>query len=507
MLISVSKGFKYFDPLEVHSFSDLTHAILSYNYSFGVFTDGHRHLDNFQSAEAIGLDFDAGLSLAEAKAQFAPYRHIIAVSRNHQKVKHPGEPSELPACDRFRVILFLSRPITSRAEYAATWDTLARRYPDADPQCKDASRMFFPSPSIASVSKDGLRVDPVDAIQDTIQASNAALKGSGTYGSLGVSTMRFLTEGAAPGEWNGALYKAARDMYQQGISQEEALTRLRAMVNPFYSGHLDSKDLTTIDSAYSKEPKHEARVPETSFRLRKWTDVNAEKLDKVWVVDKLMSQGGVTVLGADPKAGKTTLVRQLAASVLRGTPFLTRDVTPGPVVWYALEEQVEDIQYGFRKLGVKPDDELYIHVGPPMTDQTVEDLSTNLFMLKPSLVVIDTLFDMLQVENENSYNLVRQQMARFSNVARATGSHIVFIHHTNKGGAAKDGQAFQRRGTRAMMGSTAVLSKPDTLMVMEQQESKRFITVKGRGTVSWFYRELLYDADSMTYSLGREEEF
>ena len=55
------------------------------------------------------------LTLSGAKERFVEYRHIIGLSKSHQKTKNVAG-SEKAACDRFRVLLFLDH----RVQHGAT---------------------------------------------------------------------------------------------------------------------------------------------------------------------------------------------------------------------------------------------------------------------------------------------------------------------------------------------------------------------------------------------------
>jgi hypothetical protein len=81
-------------------------------YSPSVFVDGHRLNQKFRGTDLLVLDVDDGLSLEEAKEVFKDFKHIIATTRNHQKEKKLSSGATKPACDRFRVILFLDKRIT-----------------------------------------------------------------------------------------------------------------------------------------------------------------------------------------------------------------------------------------------------------------------------------------------------------------------------------------------------------------------------------------------------------
>src|SRR5439155_18507176 len=92
-------------------------------------------------------------------------------------------------------------------------------------------------------------------------------------------------------------------------------------------------------------------------------DLLAEPQQAVaWLVEGLLPLGGLSLLAAKPKVGKSTLARNLALAVARGEPFLDRAVRPGPVVYLALEEHRAGVAEHFTRLGAT-DEPIHIHFG------------------------------------------------------------------------------------------------------------------------------------------------
>jgi putative DNA primase/helicase len=128
--------------VDVSSLDELAKLATLKHYSLGTFKNGHRNNENFIQAEAIGLDFDEGMTIDEAKVAFSSYKHAILPSKSHRKDKNGL------VADRFRVFLFLSKPITDIETYYATWHSIADKFPAADRSCKDPARQYYKSPSI-----------------------------------------------------------------------------------------------------------------------------------------------------------------------------------------------------------------------------------------------------------------------------------------------------------------------------------------------------------------------
>lgn len=248
--------------------TDLPELITRETYSASVFKPGGRRtIADFESASLLILDFDnkprmlasdpktqdpawAQVTLEQAKEQFAGYRHIIAPTRSHLKdgVTH-----------RFRVVLFLSSPITDSPTYYATWFAMAAKFPDVDRSTKDPARMWYPSSSIYSLNDTGALVEPVAPPPKHTPAAVAEPRDPAAKGKLARRTLEILAGqiGAAPKEGGRkvAVYKAARDLHQNNYALDEAYEMLEGK-----AGGLEDDDFRdAIECAYKTAPKHEPR--------------------------------------------------------------------------------------------------------------------------------------------------------------------------------------------------------------------------------------------------------
>lgn len=125
----------------------LARLIVTQPWSPSRFENGHRHESNFLGSSVVALDFDEGVSLTWAVEKFSRLRHIIATTKSH------GIPKgKKPACDRFRVVLFLPHLYS----YLPLYKSVLAAYVEllgADEQVKDGARFFWPSKDIISVKE------------------------------------------------------------------------------------------------------------------------------------------------------------------------------------------------------------------------------------------------------------------------------------------------------------------------------------------------------------------
>ncbi len=485
----------------VPSIEKLAEVITKYNYSLGTFKNNHRSKDNFIQAEAIGLDFDGGYTLDQAKKDFDVYSHIIAPTRSHRKEKNGV------VADRFRVILFLSYPITDCATFESTWYRLAEVWPATDKACKDASRFWFPSSLVTSLKTDGLKVDPIKPPETVADLDRELSIPEGKRGELGKPTLKFLAEGVESGGRNPATFAAAKDFQQNLYPLEEAIDRIVSALN--FTGTIahdfsEHEVITTVKSAYTKEARHDPRIKESAFNLQPIGSLYKETEGATieWLVDELLQVGGVSLLSADPKAGKSVIARQLCAHIILGTPFFGRTTKQGNCHYYGIEEHPMILAKSFQRLGIDKDAPLLVHAGDPLTDENVFiEFAENVRTSRPTLAVIDTAFDLLEVESENNYREVKKAFKNVRKVARESGTHILLIHHNGK--PQKD---FRQRGNHAVLGSTAISAGVDSIMIIEMDGRTRMITTSGREVNPWHRRQLIWNQQTGTYTLGPERD-
>lgn len=495
MKISISQDNVNFEPTVINSLQEFVDYATKYNYSTGIFKENYRNKANFVQAECIAIDIDNddiedNYTIEEATKIFADYKHIIMPSKSHQKQKNGR------VADRFRVILFLEHPITSAKDFTATWGQLLKFYPAADKACKDASRFYYPSPKCYSVNDQG-RLWPVTKYVEPEKTELDVALADGERGQLSKSTMQFLTYGAPAGKRNQRLFKAAKDMQEQGFTIEECKTRVNAMIQltgNWGTDYLNETDLLAINNAYKNDPLYAPREGEATrqsvFNFQTIEEMYKESGKLDWIVDGLFSVGGFSIIAGPPKAGKSTLVKQLVKTIAQGGEFLGRSVKKGSVVYLSFEEQPSILKEQFALVGIKPSDPIMIHTGAVFDDRSLDDLEEAILDFSPTLVVLDTLFDISQLEEINSYKAVKDALSRIRQIARSTDAHILGVHHSNKMGG--------------FLGSQAIFGAVDTMINFVQQRDRRYLFSSGKHGSHFDDQEIVYNPVNMSYTLGKE---
>ncbi len=477
-----ARGFK---PVDVKSIDQLQKLITTRNWSCGTFENGHRNIKNFKSANCIALDIDEGVTIEEATKKLVGYTYFIAPTKSHLKEKNGT------VCERFRILLGLTRTITSREEYAGTYAKLLKMFPTADIQCKDPSRYWAPSTELTNDNK-GKNIEPEMEEVKKLVPKDVVI---GVKGHLCVATLEFLFNGAPGGEWNTSLYKAALDLRSQGYTQEESTNMLETATYK-YDGSLDSTDLTTIDQAFKGEIEHDKRGVEDCFDFEKVGSIMKDRKEIDWLVKDLLTTGAVSIIAGPPKSGKSTIIRQLGKVVAQGGLFLGRNVKKGKVLYLALEEQRQLLAQQLLQLGISDSDEFYLHCGPVSTSNRFEALRNVIESQKPTFVVVDTMILFAGVSDINNYNEMYGALTKFREIARDTGCHIMHVHHQNKG---------ENRGTNSIMGSSAIHGSVDAAIIFDKIGDNRFVTTSQRGGIPLTRQLVLFDERTQSYSLGTKE--
>ena len=263
---------------------DVPQLVTRTAYSPSLFKERHRLNKNFLSADALVLDVDngglsnGGPSIEQAPEIFKGFRAIIAPTKNHQKEKRTKTEIK-PACNRYRVIIPLSRSIDKSEDFRATRQRAFERWPFID-DCRDEARYYAPSRSIAHL----LEGEPFPVFNaeeaQTVKRSSSESPTSGRPQDKGESgpfpesvipgrglplfreTNQFISNPPRTG-WRHALVKATLNAKQQEWNKDEWKRYVAlAATNP--EQELDLEDHATIDDIYAKRETHPPRPPQNS---------------------------------------------------------------------------------------------------------------------------------------------------------------------------------------------------------------------------------------------------
>ena len=216
-----------------------------------------------------------------------------------------------------------------------------------------------------------------------------------------------------------------------------------------------------------------------------------------FLVDGLFPTGGLSALAGKPKAGKTTLVRQLAVAVATGSEFLGRATHQTCVLYLAIEEKQSEVTKHFRALGLPEDNtNLLLHCGAVDRPNALAELTQILAeRTDVGLVIIDTLFKFVGVKDANDYAVVNSALGPLMELGRNTGVTILAVHHAKK---AETDDLLD-----GALGSTAITGAVDTYMEIKQRESVRAVATRQRYGRDLEPTQLRWDAEARRVGLGQ----
>ena len=212
------------------------------------------------------------------------------------------------------------------------------------------------------------------------------------------------------------------------------------------------------------------------WQLKTLAELEEEPLeDGSWLVAELLPANGLSLLAGTPKAGKSTLARNLAVEVARGEgEWLGKDVKQGTVLHLSLEERIQTIRNHYKQLDA-PGEQIYLLTKThPRPMNFILWLQSAIARYKPSLVIIDPAIRFLKIRDMNDYALTTEAFDPLINLAREFKTHILLVHHTRKCGG--------KYGSE-ILGSTGLAASVDTIISLDINNNQRMFYAYGRDNV------------------------
>jgi len=296
------------------------------------------------------------------------------------------------------------------------------------------------------------------------------------------------------GQRNNTLTSLAGSMHHRGMSKEairDALSKENQLkcIPPLPSTEID----IIVNSISRYENKTTNLSINKAFVLTKLSDLMAEPEEAIsYIVEGLLPSAGISLFAGKPKAGKTTLARDLALCIAQGKDFLNRTVVKGSVIYLALEEKRSEVKRHFQDMGVIGDEEIHIHAASA-PQNAIAGLNELARIWTPRLIIIDPLFRFISVRDGNDYASVTKALEPLVNLARDTGAHVMCVHHLGKG---------EKNGADAILGSTAIYAAVDTAILLKRSEKYRTIHSVQRYGTDLEESVIEFDAETRTSKIS-----
>jgi hypothetical protein len=229
-----------------------------------------------------------------------------------------------------------------------------------------------------------------------------------------------------------------------------------------------------------------------------------------WVVDELVVDGGVTILGGKKKVGKSWMCLQVAQAVAAGAPVLGRATVQGNVIYLCLEDGPSRLQGRLRKVGALSCLPItYMTRFSPIDKGGLDELRDLAQSRKPRLIIIDTLAAAKTGKvDENAAGPMADLFNGLRAIAQDCHVAILVVAHHGKGASGDPGHDI--RGSSATPGATDLnigLYKEKGVYILRAEgrdigETELRVEFDAINSWSW---HLLGDAREMAATEAEEE--
>lgn len=294
-----------------------------------------------------------------------------------------------------------------------------------------------------------------------------------------------LPEPGYTGSRYGAILAFIASRYMRGIPREEILSSVLNVLAPRFAEPLTEDELRSrFDRAWKGTPdrlgppmaQEAPRTPRITGGGMDAADLLALDLPPLrWLVPDLVPEG-TTILAAPPKVGKSCLVYQIAVEASIGGELLGRRVTPGSVLYLALEDGKRRGQDRLKAVlagRTMPHGRLEVRWDANRIGEGLEDdISAWLDAHTDAVMVaVDTLGKVKPHTDgrRSAYEVDVQHLARLQDLFRDRTVALVIVHHARK--ETTDDFLASVSGTYGLTGSA------DTIVVVKRKRLEEFGTV------------------------------
>jgi hypothetical protein len=152
-----------------------------------------------------------------------------------------------------------------------------------------------------------------------------------------------------------------------------------------------------------------------------------------WVVDGLIPEGYLVVMGGTSKAGKSCLATALGMAVATGADFLGMPTTASSVLWLALEESEGERAEVLRMYRETPEGFYVTH--EKLCIDRAEDVEAMRWWIRRTgakMVVVDPLYGATKAESLADGRAAREVLAPLKELCRTERVAAVVLHHFRK---------------------------------------------------------------------------
>jgi hypothetical protein len=149
-----------------------------------------------------------------------------------------------------------------------------------------------------------------------------------------------------------------------------------------------------------------------------------------WVLPGYLAKGGVTLLSARPKLGKTSLAGYIVRALLQGGEVIGRQATKVGRVAYLSEEPPPLFADRLRTLGL--DSDRLLVAFRHQARQPLPELVREAMDMGAEVVIVDTVAAWGGIEDENSATEVEKALRPVISLIQERGASLLLLHHLSK---------------------------------------------------------------------------
>lgn len=304
------------------------------------------------------------------------------------------------------------------------------------------------------------------------------------------------SEGPATGpsaEWLERIREVQQAYWDaNGIVTYDHENKAFVFISPEYEAKWQTDDmvlLATIEDWYEREHPTKEENTQHASGIVPISDYRASVPTVIpWIAERFVYRGGVTLVTAPAKAGKSTLMANLQRSRETNTTFIGVPVEQGPSLLITEEGGIAVV---YKTEGLN---NLYVYDRKASQGESFEDTLAKAqdWMAEhpDGMIFIDTLAIWAGIEDENDATSTTKAIAKVMLLAQTANAPVVIVHHSRKSGGSHG---------EAIRGSGAILATVDISIEMKRTDDptsdERCLSTQGRVILPERY---LLDFDRMT---------
>ena len=226
-------------------------------------------------------------------------------------------------------------------------------------------------------------------------------------------------------------------------------------------------------------------APDAKFSQKLWTWqelLRTHFKPPEWLLENLLPEVGLTILGGKPKVGKSWLALQIAGAVGAGDEVLARRAKRGRVLYFCIEDRAARIKSRGQLQDMADDaDIIFTESLEPLDAGGMEVLDSLITEVHPAFVVIDTLASAKSSKiDENAAGPMADLCNALQRMAHTRSLAILLVAHHRKGVLGDPGADLR--------GSSAISAAADMIFALIKKPPAYSLGIEGRDTGDAEYR-------------------